>query len=49
MILDEKIKVKTNPANYKYYKKYYNFKCGDEITININELYVFSKTKINVK
>src|ERR1035437_2013314 len=48
MIIDDKIKVKTNSANYKHYlnKGYLIIKCGEEIEINTIDLPNQSNVKI---
>jgi len=48
MIKNKKIKIKVNPSNYNYYKKFYDdIKSGTEIEIDITHLYKNSKTKID--
>ena len=51
MIIDKKIKVKTNPSNYKYYKEkgYIINKCGEDVEIDVNDLPPKSTVKINCK
>lgn len=51
MIIDEIIKIKTNPSNYKHYKQkgYEIEKCGQEIEVKILDLPIKSHVKVNCK
>jgi hypothetical protein len=51
MIIDKYIKIKTNPSNYNHYisKGYFIEKCGDEISVSIEDLPKSSHVEINCK
>jgi len=50
MVLDTEVEITIGAINKKYYtQKGYNIKMGDKITVPIEDLYIGSRTKVNVQ
>jgi len=50
MLLTKEIKIKVNSTTFKHYKECgYDFKCGEEIIIDVNHLTKSSEYKVKVK